>query len=195
MLSAPADLDRRPEAGRFAQGQRHPPDGRRLGLGRLPRRGRHGARHPRQDQQLHAPPCEHHHEPGQGGEQLHQLHPGQHRSPGRRLRRSPAAGRGRFRLRRFGREHFHHQGRRGLHARSVGRRAQRHHAQHRVPHLPGPGPRSAAAPHHARRGLHQRRSLLHRHRRRSHADPRTRPHRHRRGQPWPDHAKDSGGLL
>jgi branched-chain amino acid aminotransferase len=38
--------------------------------------------------QLHPPPCEHHHEPGQGGEQLHQLHPGQHRSAGRRLRRS-----------------------------------------------------------------------------------------------------------
>jgi branched-chain amino acid aminotransferase len=36
------------------------------------------ARHPRQDVQLHAAPRQHHHDPGQGGEQLHQLDPGQH---------------------------------------------------------------------------------------------------------------------
>jgi branched-chain amino acid aminotransferase len=38
----------------------------------------------------------------------------------------------RLRQRRRGREHVRHQERRGLHARPVGRRAQRHHAQHRV---------------------------------------------------------------
>jgi branched-subunit amino acid aminotransferase/4-amino-4-deoxychorismate lyase len=37
--------------------------------------------------QLHPPPCQHHHDAGQGGEQLHQLHLGQHGSAGRRLRR------------------------------------------------------------------------------------------------------------
>ena len=52
---------------------------------------RHQARHPRQDQQLHAPPRQHHDDAGQGGEQLHQLHPGQHGSHRRRLRRGPAA--------------------------------------------------------------------------------------------------------
>jgi branched-chain amino acid aminotransferase len=40
LLPAPADLDRRPEARRQPQGQHHPPDGRRLGLGRLPGRRR-----------------------------------------------------------------------------------------------------------------------------------------------------------
>jgi branched-chain amino acid aminotransferase len=96
VLPAPADLDRRQEAGRLAQGQHHPPDGGRLGLGRLPGRGRHEARHPRQDQQLHAPPRQHHDDAGQGGEQLHQLHPGQHGSHGRGLRRSAAARRAGF---------------------------------------------------------------------------------------------------
>ena len=41
--------------------------------------------------QLHAPPRQHHHDAGQGGEQLHQLDPGQHGSHRRRLRRGDAA--------------------------------------------------------------------------------------------------------
>ena len=44
-------------------------------------------------------------------------------------------------------------------------------------HLPGPGPEAGGKAHHARRGLHLRRGLLHRHRGRSDADPRARPHR------------------
>ena len=92
LLPAPADLDRLAEAGRQPQGQHNPPDGRRLGLGRLPGRGGHEARHPRQDLQLHPPPRQHHDDAGQGGEQLQQLDPGQHGSAGRRLRRGAAAG-------------------------------------------------------------------------------------------------------
>jgi hypothetical protein len=80
LLPAPAGVDRRPEARRQPQGQHHPPDGGGLALGRLPGRRRHGARHPRQDQQLHPPPRQHHDDAGQGGEQLHQQHPGQHGS-------------------------------------------------------------------------------------------------------------------
>jgi branched-chain amino acid aminotransferase len=56
-----------------------------LGLGRLPGRRGHAARHPRQDLQLHAAPRQHHHDPGQGREQLHQLDPGQHGGAGRWL--------------------------------------------------------------------------------------------------------------
>jgi branched-chain amino acid aminotransferase len=41
----------------------------------------------------------------------------------------------------------------------------------------GPGPGDRAKAHHPRRGLHRRRSLLHRHRRRSDAHPRAGPHR------------------
>jgi hypothetical protein len=39
-------------------------------------------------------------------------------------------------VRRRGREHFRGQERRDLHARPVGRRPERHHAQHGAPHLP-----------------------------------------------------------
>ena len=45
----------------------------------------------------------------------------------------------------------------------VGRCPERHHPQHRVPHRQGPGPGDCAKAHHARRGLHRRRGLLHRH--------------------------------
>ena len=69
------------------------------------------------------------------------------------------------------------------------RRAERHHARHdhhvreRARHS---GPRAAD---HARRGLHRRRSVLHRHRGRGDADPRTRQPHDRRGFARPgDHA-------
>ena len=44
-----------------------------------------GAGHPRQDQQLCPQPCEYQHVQGQGRRQLHQLHPCQGGSQGRRL--------------------------------------------------------------------------------------------------------------
>ena len=59
-----------------------------------------------------------------------------------------------FCQRRRGRKHLRDQGRRGLHPRPVGRRAQRHHPQHRAAHLQGPGPGAGAEAHHPRRGLH-----------------------------------------
>jgi hypothetical protein len=43
LLPAAADLDRLAEAGRQPEGQPDPPDGRGLGLGRLPGRGRHAS--------------------------------------------------------------------------------------------------------------------------------------------------------
>ena len=49
-----------------------------------------------------------------------------------------------------GREHLRDQGRRHLHARFVGWRAERHHAQHRVPHREGPGPGDRAKAYHER---------------------------------------------
>ena len=49
--------------------------------------------------------------------------------------------------------------------------------------------------HHARRGLHLRRGLLHRHRRRGDADPRTRPHRARQRLARPDHREDPERVL
>ena len=67
LLPAAAHLDRLREARRLAQGQHRAPDGRRLALGRLPRRGRHEARHPRQDLELHPAPRQHHDDAGQGG--------------------------------------------------------------------------------------------------------------------------------
>ena len=73
------------------------------------------ARHPCQDQQLHPAPRQHHDDAGQGGEQLHQLDPGQHGGAGRRLRRGAAARRQRLRQRRRRREPVHHQEGRGLH--------------------------------------------------------------------------------
>ncbi len=45
--------------------------------------------------------------------------------------------------------------RRDVHARPVGRCAQRHHAQHHLPHRQGPGPGDRAKAHHARRGVHR----------------------------------------
>jgi uncharacterized Zn-finger protein len=102
---------------------------------------------------------------------------------------------GRLRQRRRGREPVRHQEGRGLHARPVGRRAQRHHPRHHLQHLQRPGPDAGGKAHHARRGLHLRRGLLHRHRRRGDADPRARPHRTRPRQPRPDHREDPGGLL
>ena len=60
---------------------------------------------------------------------------------------------------------------------------ERHHARHHLRDLQRPGPEAGRKAHHARRGLHLRRGLLHRHRRRGDADPRTRPHRARRRQP------------
>jgi hypothetical protein len=59
-------------------------------------------------------------------------HPGQHGSHRRRLRRGAAARFGRFRQRRRGREPVRHQEGRGLHARPVGRRAERHHPRHHL---------------------------------------------------------------
>ena len=49
-------------------------------LGRVPRRRGDEARHPRESLQLHPPPCQHHHDPGQSGQQLHQLYFGQYGS-------------------------------------------------------------------------------------------------------------------
>ena len=57
------------------------------------------------------------------------------------------------------------------------------------------GHRSDRKAHHARRGLHLRRSVLHRHRRRSHADPRTRQPHHRLGRARPDHGEAAKRLL
>ena len=49
--------------------------------------------------------------------------------------------------------------------------------------------------HHARRGLHLRRGLLHRHRGRGDADPRARPHRARQRIARPDHREDPERVL
>ncbi len=182
VLPAAADLDRLREARRLAQGQHRAPDGRRLAVGRLPRRGGHEARHPRQDLELHAPPRQHHDDAGEGGVELHQLDPRQHGSARRRLRRGAAARRERLRQRRRGREPVHDQEGRRLHARPLGRRARRHHPQHHPRDLQRPRPEAGRKAHHARRGLHLRRGVLHRHRRRGDADPRARPHRARRRQ-------------
>jgi len=86
-----------------------------------------------------------------------------------------------------------------LYARSVGWRSQRHHPQHHLPHRQGPGSGDCAKAHHARRGVHRRRSLLHWHRRRSHPHPRAGSHRagqgRLRGQPWPHHRKNPNCVL
>ncbi len=74
------------------------------------------------------------------------------------------------------------QERRDLHARPVGRCPERHHPQHHLPHRQGPGPGDRAKAHHARRGVHRRRSFLHWHRRRSHPHPRAGSHRAGQGQ-------------
>ena len=114
---------------------------------------------------------------------------------GRRLRRGAAARRQRLRQRRRGREPVRHQEGRGLHARPVGRGVERHHARHDLRHLHRPRPEAGRKAHHARRGLHLRRGLLHRHRRRGDADPRTRPHRARRRLARPDHREDPGAFF
>ena len=72
---------------------------------------------------------------------------------------------------------------------------ERHHPQHHLRDLRRPGPEARGKAHHARRGLHLRRGLLHRHRGRGHADPRARPHRAGRRLARPDHREDPVGLL
>ena len=61
--------------------------------------------------------------------------------------------------------------------------------------LQRPRPEAGRKAHHARRGLHLRRGLLHRHRRRGDADPRARPHRARRGLARADHREDPERVL
>ena len=99
---------------------------RRLALGRLPRRGRHGEGHPRQDFQLRPPPRQCLDVPRQVLRHLRQLDPRQHGSDRARLRRGAAARRRRLRRRRRGREPVRRQGRQDL---RTGDRlgADRHH--------------------------------------------------------------------
>ena len=77
----------------------------------------------------------------------------------------------------------------------VGRRARRHHAQHDPRDLQRPGLEAGRKAHHARRGLHLRRGVLHRHRGRGDPDPRARPHRARRRLARADHGEDPDGVL
>ena len=196
LLPAPADLDRRAEARRQPQGQHHPPDGRRLGLGRLPGRRRHEARHPRQDLQLHPPPRQHHHDAGQGGEQLHQLDPGQHGSDWTTATTRPCC---------------------STPAASCPKARARTSSWSRTAWSTRPTcrpARSTASPAtpcctSARTWAWKlvqkritrdevyicRRGLLHRHRRRGHADPRTRPHRARQRLARPDHRENPERVL
>ena len=72
---------------------------------------------------------------------------------------------------------------------------ERHHPQHHPRDLRRPRPEAGREAHHARRGLHLRRGVLHRHRRRGDADPRARPHRARRRLARADHREDPERVL
>ena len=84
----------------------------------------------------------------------------------------------------------------GLHARPVGRRAQRHHPQHGARDLRATSASKLVEKRITRDEVYIcRRGLLHRHRRRSDADPRARPHRDRRRLARPDHREDPERVL
>ena len=111
----------------------------------------------------------------------------------RRLRRGAAARHARLRRRGRRREHLHRQGRQGVRARA-GVGADRHHARTVIDLARDLGIRSRRADH-ARRRLHRRRGVLHRHRRRGDADPRARRPRDRRRPARPDHRDRSRTLF
>ena len=175
--------DARRDQGQRARGLLHPPAGlprvrrdgplpaaragrrghRRVALGRLPRRRRRQARHPRQGVELPGPRAHAARARGQGHRAVPQQHPRQGRGHERRLRRGDHARRRRARVRGLGREPLPRPRRRPVHAVPDRRRARGHHPRHGAAHRRRRGHRGARAHAGAQRPRDRRRALLHRH--------------------------------
>ncbi len=187
-------VPRRGRDGRLAERGAGRGRDRGLGLGRLPRRRRADARHPREDLLLAA---DRPHDPPAGREghrPLHQLGAGAGRGGAARLRRGDPARRRRPARRGLGREPLPRQGRRAADAAAGERRARRHHA----PGGAGAGrrvgdPRRRAVAD-ARRAVPRRRAVHDRHRRRDHARARGRPAPDRRRHARPADGADPVGV-
>ena len=138
------------------QGQHHPPDGCSLGLGRLPGRRRHAARHPREDLQLHAPHVNITMSQAKAvSNYTNSILASPRRWTTAMTRPScwtPRASSPKARARTSSSSRTALVYTPDLSAGA----AQRHHAQHRDAHLQGPGPGSGAKAHHARRAVHRR---------------------------------------